>query len=122
MGNVFPANKDIHESFDLKGSTVGRLTSQEEIFRNPQAVLKDLNWIELGRHLEFGPLKRAMFLEQLNRDVKLLMKLEIMDYSLLVGIHDLKRGNRECIRDNQLQFVQVNYAIIQLPDLYLILL
>ena len=30
MGNVFPPNKDIHETFDLKGSTVGRYIDAKE--------------------------------------------------------------------------------------------
>jgi hypothetical protein len=70
MGNVFPSNKDVHETFDLKGSTHGRRTSIEEISRNPQAVLKDLNWIERGLKLEFGPSKKIMFIHQLHNDVK----------------------------------------------------
>lgn len=70
MGNVFPSNKDVHETYDLKGSTFGRVTSEEEISRNPHAVLKDLNWVDRGRKLEFGAMKRHMFIEQLHRDVK----------------------------------------------------
>lgn len=70
MGNVFPSNKDVHETYDLKGSTFGRVTSDEEISRNPHAVLKDLNWVDRGRKLEFGSIKRRIFIEQLHRDVK----------------------------------------------------
>ncbi|CAO3651828.1 unnamed protein product [Mucor hiemalis] len=108
MGNVFPSNKDVHETYDLKGSTFGRVTSEEEISRNPHAVLKDLNWVDRGRKLEFGAMKRHMFIEQLHRDVKLLAKLNIMDYSLLIGIHDVLRGNTEGIRDNNLHIVTTN--------------
>lgn len=70
MGNVFPSNKDVHETYDLKGSTFGRLTPEDEIIRNPHAVLKDLNWVERDQKLEFGALKRTMFISQLHRDVE----------------------------------------------------
>ncbi|KAI8881327.1 SAICAR synthase-like protein [Backusella circina FSU 941] len=106
MGNVFPANKDIHETYDLKGSTFGRLTAADEISKNRHAVLKDLNWIDMNNILEFGEAKRTTFINQLHRDVQLLMKLNIMDYSLLVGVHDVVRGNKEGIRDNKLHIVQ----------------
>lgn len=31
-----------------------------------------------------------------------------MDYSLLIGIHDMKRGNAEGIRDHNLQMVKAS--------------
>lgn len=52
MNNLFPAHRDIHETYDLKGSTVGRLLPQSKLEENPGAVMKDLNWIERGRVLE----------------------------------------------------------------------
>jgi 1-phosphatidylinositol-4-phosphate 5-kinase len=66
MGNVFPSSKDIHEKYDLKGSTVGRFTKDD----GPLAVLKDLNWIEGDRKLQLGPLKRTVLLEQAKKDVE----------------------------------------------------
>ncbi|KAL9546215.1 hypothetical protein MBANPS3_006771 [Mucor bainieri] len=105
MGNVFPSNKDVHETYDLKGSTFGRVTTEEEIQRNPHAVLKDLNWVERNRRLEFGPIKKNLFVSQLHKDVALLSRLNIMDYSLLIGIHDKVRGNTEGIRDTHLHVV-----------------
>lgn len=86
MSNVFPPNKDIHETYDLKvityiyiyelltnhyyqGSTLGRLLPEEEILKNPHAVMKDLNWEKRQRKLELGPQKRKMFIGQLVRDV-----------------------------------------------------
>ncbi|KAK4514265.1 uncharacterized protein ATC70_001856 [Mucor velutinosus] len=105
MGNVFPSNKDVHETYDLKGSTFGRVTTEEEIQKNPHAVLKDLNWVERNRKLEFGSIKRNLFISQLHKDIALLARLNIMDYSLLIGIHDNVRGNTEGIRDTHLHVV-----------------
>jgi 1-phosphatidylinositol-4-phosphate 5-kinase len=79
MNNPFPPHQDIHKMYDLKGSTVGREYPEEKAARNPWAVLRDLNWINRGNMLELGPEMRALLMEQVN----------VMDYSLLVGIHSL---------------------------------
>ena len=70
MGNVFPANKDIHETYDLKGSLIGRELPEEEARTNPRAVLKDLNWLKRERRLMLGPEKRQVLVEQMERDVE----------------------------------------------------
>ena len=103
MNNLFPPHRDIHQTFDLKGSTVGRDYKEEDLEKNPRATLKDLNWLRRKRHLELGMQKKKLFMEQLQRDVKLMQKLKIMDYSLLIGVHDLKKGNEENLRDKTLQ-------------------
>jgi hypothetical protein len=82
MDNVF-GSLDIDERFDLKGSTFGRLDTSGK----PDAVLKDLNWTQGRRRLLVGPTMRARLLEQLRIDAKFLQSQNIMDYSLLVGIH-----------------------------------
>ncbi|KAF2230209.1 SAICAR synthase-like protein [Viridothelium virens] len=106
MNNLFPPHRDIHRTFDLKGSTIGRDFREEDLKNNPRATLKDLNWLRRDLHLEFGPTKMKNFAEQIKRDVALLQKLKIMDYSLLVGIHDLGVGNEENIRNKTLQVFQ----------------
>ncbi|KAI1768510.1 SAICAR synthase-like protein [Hypoxylon sp. FL1150] len=103
MNNLFPPHRDIHTTFDLKGSTVGRDYREENLEKNPRATLKDLNWLRRKRHLELGLQKKQLFLQQLEQDVRLLQKLKIMDYSLLIGIHDLRKGNEEKLRDKTLQ-------------------
>ncbi|KAI0266149.1 hypothetical protein BC834DRAFT_935742 [Gloeopeniophorella convolvens] len=103
MNNLFPAHKDVHETYDLKGSTVGRLYPEERARANPRAVLKDCNWINRHKELELGPEKRALLTEQLRRDAEFLKALHVMDYSLLVGIHNLQRGNRDNVRRNTLR-------------------
>lgn len=106
MNNLFPPHRDIHRTFDLKGSTYKRDFKEEDLQQNPRATLKDLNWIRRGLHLEFGPTKKNMFIEQLQKDVAFLQRLKVMDYSLLVGIHDLERGNEDNLRDKTLQVFQ----------------
>ena len=106
MNNLFPPHRDIHQTFDLKGSTIGRDFKEEDLERNPRATLKDLNWLRRNYHFEFGQRKKAIFVEQMKRDVALLQSLNIMDYSMLVGIHDLHKGNEEKLRDKTLQVFQ----------------
>lgn len=100
MNNLFPPHRDIHKTFDLKGSTIGRDYKEEDLEKNPRATMKDLNWIRRNMYLSLGPKKRDVFLAQVKADIELLASLNIMDYSLLVGIHDLSLGNKEHIRDN----------------------
>lgn len=103
MNNLFPPHRDIHTTFDLKGSTVGRDYREEDLEKNPRATLKDLNWLRRQRHLELGLEKKRLFMEQLQKDVKLMQQLQIMDYSLLIGVHDLRKGNDENLRARNLQ-------------------
>ncbi len=107
MNNLFPPHKDVHETYDLKGSTVGREYPEAKVQENPRAVLKDLNWINRAKTLELGPEKRALLTEQLKRDSDLLRRLRVMDYSLLVGEHHLSRGNRDNVRHNTLKVFSV---------------
>lgn len=120
MNNLFPPHRDIHRTFDLKGSSIGRelpvplpTTEEEEAalaqgenLQNAAMVFKDINWIKAKQTINLGPTKRDQFLKQLQVDVELLKRLNIMDYSLLIGIHDLKRGNTEGLRDNLLSVFQ----------------
>ncbi|KAI0375997.1 SAICAR synthase-like protein [Pilatotrama ljubarskyi] len=112
MNNLFPAHKDIHETYDLKGSTVGREYPEEKAAQNPRAVLKDLNWIKRRKTLELGPEKRALLTEQLRRDSEILKDLGVMDYSLLVGIHNMQRGNRDNVRRNTLRVFSPDMPVI----------
>lgn len=106
MNNLFPPHRDIHQTFDLKGSTIGRDFKEEDLEKNPRATLKDLNWLRRDLHLEFGLEKKRLLFEQMERDVRLLQRLDVMDYSMLVGIHDLQKGNQENLRDKTLQVFQ----------------
>ncbi|QIX00656.1 hypothetical protein AMS68_006173 [Peltaster fructicola] len=99
MNNLFPLHREIHERYDLKGSTVGRETLKEGI----DVTYKDVNWTHREKRLQFGNLKRTAFLTQLDKDVNLLQRLNLMDYSLLVGVHDASRGNDQRLLNKTLK-------------------
>ncbi|KAK7208307.1 hypothetical protein BZA70DRAFT_233600, partial [Myxozyma melibiosi] len=106
MNNLFPPHRDIHQTFDLKGSSIGRDYDESKLATNKNATMKDLNWQRRDKHISLGPRKRELFIKQLEIDVKLLERLHIMDYSLLIGIHDIQKGNTEGIRDSTLTVFQ----------------
>ena len=108
MNAVFPAeaSRFISERFDLKGSTVGREVSEEELKKKgSHPVLKDLDLareVQLVRSMEKGSAStqnyginigahaKSALLSQLRQDVKLLVECQVMDYSLLVGVVDME--------------------------------
>ncbi|PVH16504.1 uncharacterized protein CXQ87_004797 [Candidozyma duobushaemuli] len=93
--------KKVHFIYDLKGSTWGRYTKipldKEGLLDSSHTTLKDLNWLEQKEKIMFGPKKRRIFLEQLRADVQFLKNINAMDYSLLLGIHDVQKGNSTTI-------------------------
>ena len=94
MNNLFPPHHDLHRTYDLKGSTLGReYIPPKGQQPKASAVLKDINWMKNSEALKFGPEKSKRFIEQLEIDVALLKRLNIMDYSLLIGIHDKSKGD-----------------------------
>eukprot|EP01033_Poteriospumella_lacustris_P015765 gene15764-11286_t len=84
MASVFDTPAKIHTIYDLKGSLTGREATPEE--RENGGVLKDMDLLKDKRKFHFGR-KKAEFVAQLRKDAEFLAKLNIMDYSLLVGTH-----------------------------------
>lgn len=110
MGNILPPNKDVHEVFDLKGSTVGRYTDESKLKSGKRVVLKDQNWVKQKKNFELSPEKARLLVKQLESDVEILKKMRIMDYSLLVGWHNLRLGNTQNLRDLTLSVFEPQLA------------
>ncbi|XP_014666783.1 PREDICTED: phosphatidylinositol 5-phosphate 4-kinase type-2 beta-like isoform X2 [Priapulus caudatus] len=89
--NVLSKNLPIHKVYDLKGSTIDRQASEKEKAKDLPAY-KDNDFVEEGVKLIVGPEAKEKFMEKLTRDVGFLTNLHLMDYSLLVGIHDCQTG------------------------------
>jgi len=71
--------------------TVDREASDKEK-QKKEPTLKDMDFLNDGAKIKIGEEARGKLLETLTADVEFLTKNDIMDYSLLLGIHDTKRA------------------------------
>lgn len=90
MGNMFNAPCEIHRRYDLKGSWVGRMTPPH--LYDPTTALKDVDFLEAQEKLRVGPETKEMLVRQIEQDTAFLRDNNIIDYSLLLGIHDVSSG------------------------------
>ncbi|XP_065144248.1 phosphatidylinositol-4-phosphate 5-kinase, type I, alpha, a isoform X2 [Paramisgurnus dabryanus] len=104
MNNLLPCAVPMHLKYDLKGSTYKRRASPKERAKKVPTY-KDLDFIQdlpdglLLENDHYNALCRTM-----QRDCRVLQSFKIMDYSLLVGIHNLDLAGEEpstAVPDNQ---------------------
>ncbi|XP_052743101.1 phosphatidylinositol 4-phosphate 5-kinase type-1 gamma isoform X2 [Bicyclus anynana] len=95
MNNLLPSYVKLHQKYDLKGSTYKRKASKTERQKN-SPTYKDLDFME--HHTEGLFLEADTYsalIKTMQRDCRVLESFKIMDYSLLVGIHNLDEAQRE---------------------------
>ncbi|XP_045611037.1 phosphatidylinositol 5-phosphate 4-kinase type-2 alpha isoform X2 [Procambarus clarkii] len=100
MRNVFSTFLQIHKKYDLKGSTVDREASVKELEKD-LPTLKDNDFMKDGTKIYIGEEAKLQLMETLTADVEFLMRLHLMDYSLLLGIHDIARAEMEGVTQNE---------------------
>ncbi|XP_045782371.1 phosphatidylinositol 4-phosphate 5-kinase type-1 gamma isoform X10 [Maniola jurtina] len=95
MNNLLPSSVKLHQKYDLKGSTYKRKASKSERQKR-SPTYKDLDFME---HHQEGIFLEAdtytALIKTMQRDCRVLESFKIMDYSLLVGIHNLDEAQRE---------------------------
>jgi 1-phosphatidylinositol-4-phosphate 5-kinase len=95
MNNLLPSGVKMHLKFDLKGSTYKRKASKHEKDKK-SPTYKDLDYLELlPEGLLLEPETYTALISTMRRDCRVLESFKIMDYSLLLGIHNLDRAARE---------------------------
>ncbi|XP_008194796.1 phosphatidylinositol 5-phosphate 4-kinase type-2 alpha [Tribolium castaneum] len=100
--NVFSNHLNIHRKFDLKGSTVDREASEKEREKD-LPTLKDNDFVNEQMKVYIGEEAKQKLMDTLTADVEFLTKLHLMDYSLLLGIHEVERGEQEMARERELE-------------------
>ncbi|XP_045125651.1 phosphatidylinositol 5-phosphate 4-kinase type-2 alpha-like isoform X1 [Portunus trituberculatus] len=100
MRNVFSTFLKIHKKYDLKGSTVDREASVKELEKD-LPTLKDNDFMKEGTKIHIGEDAKQQLMETLTADVEFLMKLHLMDYSLLLGIHDIAKAEMDGVMQNE---------------------
>ena len=85
FSNIIPTNIDIHEKYDLKGSSYKRDAGLNERIKS-SATFKDNDFRDIHPKGLKIPTNIYLHLKQvLTRDVEFLERLNIMDYSLLLS-------------------------------------
>ncbi|KFV53479.1 Phosphatidylinositol 4-phosphate 5-kinase type-1 alpha, partial [Tyto alba] len=95
MNNLLPRSVKMHLKYDLKGSTYKRRASQKErekVF----PTYKDLDFMQdIPDGLFLDSDMYNALCKTLQRDCLVLQSFKIMDYSLLVAIHNIDLAQRE---------------------------
>ncbi|XP_067425792.1 putative PIP5K1A and PSMD4-like protein isoform X4 [Emydura macquarii macquarii] len=95
MNNLLPRSVKMHLKYDLKGSTYKRRASQKErekVF----PTYKDLDFMQdIPDGLFLDSDMYNALCKTLQRDCLVLQSFKIMDYSLLVAVHNIDQAQRE---------------------------
>ncbi|XP_053564168.1 phosphatidylinositol 5-phosphate 4-kinase type-2 gamma isoform X1 [Bombina bombina] len=94
MRNMFSHRLIVHRKYDLKGSLVSREASDKEKVKE-LPTFKDMDFLNKSQKVYVDEEQKKAFMDKLKRDVEFLVQLKIMDYSLLLGIHDVSRAEQE---------------------------
>merc|ERR1712039_196492 len=88
MGNMFNTPFEIHRRYDLKGSWVGRVTPGKHLL-DPSIALKDVDFTNANENIRVGEDLKEKLVKQIESDSGFLRDNNVIDYSLLLGVHDI---------------------------------
>ncbi|XP_054888588.1 phosphatidylinositol 4-phosphate 5-kinase type-1 gamma-like isoform X3 [Poeciliopsis prolifica] len=95
MNNILPRSVRMHLKFDLKGSTYKRQASKKEREKS-KPTFKDLDFLsDVPEGLTLDQEMYSALLKTLQRDCLVLESFKIMDYSLLLGVHNQTLAEKE---------------------------
>eukprot|EP00127_Corallochytrium_limacisporum_P002644 Clim_evm80s134 gene=Clim_evmTU80s134 len=107
--NVCSGIMQFSKIFFLKGSTVGREADKKDK-EKPVPRFKDKDFVQMGSRIFLGEERRDVFLDILKEDVTIMQKLNIMDYSIMVGVVEYDQKEEPEIEED----IDI-YAVHSLP-------
>lgn len=108
MSNTFNTPFTIHTRYDIKGS----LYKREVRGNNPSIARKDINFVEDGVKLKLTEDNKLFLIKTLRKDCNFFRLNNIIDYSLLLGIHSLDDYEMENFIPSNLVNIPNNCQII----------
>jgi len=106
MANIFNTRYTVQEKYDLKGSWVDR--SNVHHTHDLSVLGKDADFTREHRKIKLNEKDLVDILQQIEIDVSLLSEYNIMDYSLLVGIHF--KGKRDSEKKDKVPVLEAVYT------------
>ncbi|KAH0625787.1 hypothetical protein JD844_034034 [Phrynosoma platyrhinos] len=95
MNNILPRVVKMHLKYDLKGSTYKRRASKKEKEKS-SPTYKDLDFMQdMPEGIMLDTDTFSALVKTLQRDCLVLESFKIMDYSLLLGVHNIDQQERE---------------------------
>ncbi|XP_042334880.1 phosphatidylinositol 4-phosphate 5-kinase type-1 gamma isoform X5 [Sceloporus undulatus] len=95
MNNILPRVVKMHLKYDLKGSTYKRRASKKEKEKS-SPTYKDLDFMQdMPEGIMLDTDTFSAVVKTLQRDCLVLESFKIMDYSLLLGVHNIDQQERE---------------------------
>ncbi|XP_053148642.1 phosphatidylinositol 4-phosphate 5-kinase type-1 gamma isoform X3 [Hemicordylus capensis] len=95
MNNILPRVVKMHLKYDLKGSTYKRRASKKEKEKS-SPTYKDLDFMQdMPEGILLDTDTFSALVKTLQRDCLVLESFKIMDYSLLLGVHNIDQLERE---------------------------
>ncbi|ELP84964.1 phosphatidylinositol-4-phosphate 5-kinase, putative [Entamoeba invadens IP1] len=99
MNNLFPNTQfPLQFKFDLKGSLYGRKADENERGKKSPCY-KDIDFLDQKAVIKIGPNLVNAFKTQVEKDSELMSDMHLIDYSLLVGVHQLSDTEMETAKN-----------------------
>lgn len=96
MDNIFVTDRNIQRRFDLKGSTFKRSVGVQNVqkYTENKMALKDLDFINLKIDVKVKIDVKKELQAIIDKDCEFFSKNAIIDYSLLIGIHQIEDATK----------------------------
>jgi hypothetical protein len=111
MENIIPYSSEAF-IFDLKGSSIGRyVDTGNPKCPIPGKILKDENFRHFDRKVMISETQYTDIIQVLEADMKLLMELNIMDYSILLGFYEKNHSKSKVAQRYLMEFDGCMYVV-----------